>query len=913
MPQSAEGVQVEIPKRVRSTDSWEVHDPLVLLLKRPRTVSQLGAPDFEDLSNMGCLCAPCPKERPPCGTTWKGLDQSAHIHSLAWSQEVKTRIYCCACPEAHTIYYNGESLGLYTWTRNVIVTQESCQRLLRIIQNTGSATNALIASEQEVRRLYSPGGVSLSEESWRKASLAFFRLCGRSILECCSICGIHPEVMLCDGIAGLACADGGRQKGGLAGTSTEGVRPFTAPSRDEAGAPVVKTMEAGTNFCSVALDGHGLKRRLVHQPEVRALLARFSQHHPGDPLCNKEYDELLVALERDDVEVVSDFMRITDYGEDEDPMLFHWRRRILTDQIGQIRLKNRAVLTLLEGIEAEVIAGGGHQPIRCPKQWREVLYGLGAPFGVSDDSNPIRHGLALGVVRKMLLGEAASAGNKVILAEHAPILRRLLDHSGDFFPTYFLPALHHLYRLTLFGRGAVGLGVGRAGWAHSAVEGLDLCVWLERSRMSEPGAWWNDDRQQAYAFWKARANMLLPGVETLKPPPPEVYPLNQAESVLLNERLGLQPDGNLPQSLPPNHPFGQEQRALGCYPLPGWEQLRPTPQYKPFEDELGTSVDRSEEHRCKTGLTVGAFDAKIAAESGSKSAKRLQQHTKGGFVFCCPHRVIYGFHVMLRGESPRDPFTVLYTRLHRHHLPRYLIYDNACKLHAYCMRREPAFFADVRFLVDRFHFQKTGCGEAHKCGPSFNPDYYDPVEGSGQRPIPFTSARGLVTIINLLPGKKAAQFRLKCADVVVRYLGGDESLVAEIRRNKEVQSQLPAEHPARVFGETVEAEGGRADPEEIDLLKKIKRQKLENELASEQRKLETHEQRKLANDALQLQVARFEIGANTFRHLAQDAPPVAVQIRKGVCVCPLPHGRRHIHRPTYTDAGHCAHGPKGRV
>jgi hypothetical protein len=98
---------------------------------------------------------------------------------------------------------------------------------------------------------------------------------------------------------------------------------------------------------------------------------------------------------------------------------------------------------------------------------------------------------------------------------------------------------------------------------------------------------------------------------------------------------------------------------------------------------------------------VGRFDAEVASKGGSKSAKRLQNHTKGGFVFCCPHRVIYGFHAMLRGESPRDPFTVLYTRLDRNNLPRYLFYDNACKLQSYCMRREPAFFAEVRFLVDR--------------------------------------------------------------------------------------------------------------------------------------------------------------------------------------------------------------------
>jgi hypothetical protein len=89
-------------------------------------------------------------------------------------------------------------------------------------------------------------------------------------------------------------------------------------------------------------------------------------------------------------------------------------------------------------------------------------------------------------------------------------------------------------------------------------------------------------------------------------------------------------------------------------PLTGWEQKRALPQYKPFEDELGRSIQGSEEHRCRSGLTVGRFDAEVASKGGSKSAKRLQNHTKGGFVFCCPHRVIYGFHEMLRGESPRD-------------------------------------------------------------------------------------------------------------------------------------------------------------------------------------------------------------------------------------------------------------------
>ncbi|GAQ77801.1 hypothetical protein KFL_000040010 [Klebsormidium nitens] len=675
LPMEAEGVQLEVPKLVRPTDSWQVHDPEVLLLQRP--------------------------------------------------VRVKLRIYCCACPEKHTVHFNGEALGLYAWTRAVVVTQVACQILLRDVQKSGAAFSPLIAAGSAVRRQYNPSATLLSEECWRKASLGFFKLCGRQIMECCSLCGPHPEVLLCDGIARLACADGTRQKGGLAGTDAALLRPFTAPSQGSDKVNVQRVMEAGSNYLAASLSGGGLKKRLLHQPELRTLLAQFSGHHAADPklgktLSTREYKELLVALARDDVQVVTGFAQ-DPADADADPVLLHWRRQIPAHQVGQVRSKNKDVLELLDGIEREAMQDAPQWPPRCPGRWAELLYTLGAPYSVSDDSNLIQHGKALGVVRKLLLGGAANDENRVVLAEHSPILRLLLDHFGDRFPRYFHPVLHHLYRLTLFARGAMGLGIGRAGWALSAIEGLDVCVWLER----EPKPL-NFEQQQAFDFWAARANALLPGVESLSPPALHEYALLPPERILLNDRLGLEADGSERGSLPQDHPYCREQRELGCYPIPGWEQKRALPQYEPFEDDLGRSRERDEEHRCRSGLTVGEFDAKVALESGIKKNKSLQRHTKGGFVFSCPHCVIYGFHVMLRGESPRDPFTVLYTRLNRKDLPSYLVYDNACKLRAYAMRREPAFFAEVRFLVDRFHFQRTSA-EAHKCGPSYNPDYYDSV------------------------------------------------------------------------------------------------------------------------------------------------------------------------------------------
>ena len=46
-----------------------------------------------------------------------------------------------------------------------------------------------------------------------------------------------------------------------------------------------------------------------------------------------------------------------------------------------------------------------------------------------------------------------------------------------------------------------------------------------------------------------------------------------------------------------------------------------------------------------------------------------------------------------------------------------------------------------------------------------------------------------MSIINLLLGQTAAHFRLRAADIVVRALGGDETLVAEIRANAAAVSE----------------------------------------------------------------------------------------------------------------------------
>ncbi|GAQ90961.1 hypothetical protein KFL_007070070 [Klebsormidium nitens] len=674
------------------------------------------------------LSAPCPLEQPPCDENWVELWQDAVVHASTWSQAVRTRIYSCKCPRKHTIHFDGEHLGLYVWSRQTIVVQESLQLLLKQMQRGQSGFGALLEGQQEAFRR-APECAVLSEETWRKASLDFFRLVGRQIMECCSICGPHPEVLLCDGIVGIANSDGGKRPGGLASSSHDFRRPFTHPSRSADGAALEKQLVAGRDYCAAGLEGGGMKRRLVLQPELRELIARVSRHRPvseklGQRLSEGEYLGLKGSLANDDVRLVTRFVP----GDGEGPVPANTRRRLLVEQRQMVRDKNRAMLRLLEGIELEQAARGGSPRLweHWPCEWGELLYDLGAH---DSDDGVIGHSDGLAVVRELLLGRDASVEDRRQLGEHSPILRRVLDAQGGHrFPAFFMLALHHLYELTLLARGNTGYGDGmQEGWVVAALRPLGRAVALqhlsrERGPLTEAEA-------ASLAEARTSAQDLLPGVEGSQPNALQWEAMSQlVERGLLRGRLGRDEEGNRMHPLPAGHTFRAEQDALGHYALPGWEQKRGLPRYTSFEHEDGRSRT-SEEFKCATGQTVGDWDAANVpglVKGGSKSTKRGKRphRSRGAFVLCCTHRVISGFHFFLRGESLRDAFAVLYTRLDREELPKYVVYDNACQLRNYCMRREPAFFSDVTFVVDRFHYAKAGA-EVHKCGPSNATEYYD--------------------------------------------------------------------------------------------------------------------------------------------------------------------------------------------
>ena len=81
----------------------------------------------------------------------------------------------------------------------------------------------------------------------------------------------------------------------------------------------------------------------------------------------------------------------------------------------------------------------------------------------------------------------------------------------------------------------------------------------------------------------------------------------------------------------------------------------------------------------------------------NKNNKSTRTLSSGIFTFFCKHGICLGYQLMRTPESPRIPFDILMRRFQT--MPRIIIYDNSCKLHTYCLKREPARFKSTNFLL----------------------------------------------------------------------------------------------------------------------------------------------------------------------------------------------------------------------
>lgn len=93
-----------------------------------------------------------------------------------------------------------------------------------------------------------------------------------------------------------------------------------------------------------------------------------------------------------------------------------------------------------------------------------------------------------------------------------------------------------------------------------------------------------------------------------------------------------------------------------------------------------------------------------------------QKLTPGIYLMTCgcKHKVIYGFSMMLSGESPEMLFDLVMTRFEPGYNP-HIIYDASCRVKEYGLSRELKRFMSIQITTDRFHeANHTGCSDAFK-------------------------------------------------------------------------------------------------------------------------------------------------------------------------------------------------------
>ena len=144
-----------------------------------------------------------------------------------------------------------------------------------------------------------------------------------------------------------------------------------------------------------------------------------------------------------------------------------------------------------------------------------------------------------------------------------------------------------------------------------------------------------------------------------------------------------------------------------------YDRPEPGPEVYTVPNPSQTDLEYFPNHPLIRGPAKYAANKSKKDDSGCRKwGKRHATLSPGLFTIVCKHGICLGFQLMSDTESPKTAFHILMGRFPT--LPKLIIYDNACKMHVYCIKREPARFALTRFMVDRMHYRgHIGCSEGY--------------------------------------------------------------------------------------------------------------------------------------------------------------------------------------------------------
>jgi hypothetical protein len=158
----------------------------------------------------------------------------------------------------------------------VILTQRCLLSALSLIENTGAGFSGIVKAHEELARRYQCTSL-VSKTTFTNACKGYFSLLVQYMTpKCCSVCGPHPRVLVCDGFSGMANPDGSERAGGMGSKSLDNRKPFIHPDVRPDGTLLEKVMRAGSNYCSSGL----VRRRFAHslQHKSRAVFHKSEPH-----------------------------------------------------------------------------------------------------------------------------------------------------------------------------------------------------------------------------------------------------------------------------------------------------------------------------------------------------------------------------------------------------------------------------------------------------------------------------------------------------------------------------------------------------------------------------------------------------------------------------------------------------------
>lgn len=136
-------------------------------------------------------------------------------------------------------------MGLYTYSRGVILTQRCLLSALPLMKNTGAGLTGIVKAHEELARRYQCTSL-VSKTTFTNACKGYFSLLLQYMTpKCCGICGPHPRVIVGDGFSGMANPDGSDRAWGMGSTSVDKRKPFIHPHVRRDGTLLEKVMHAG--------------------------------------------------------------------------------------------------------------------------------------------------------------------------------------------------------------------------------------------------------------------------------------------------------------------------------------------------------------------------------------------------------------------------------------------------------------------------------------------------------------------------------------------------------------------------------------------------------------------------------------------------------------------------------------------